>query len=101
MTPKEFLQNKYPQMRGGKWDSNETIDDNWVAQMMQEYKDQEFSLHVVSGMLPTKYDELPEKLKEQLFKRHRHAELVDGEKIVYKEQDVLELLKYVSEGNYR
>tara|TARA_R110000764_G_scaffold2358_1_gene9952 strand:+ start:1058 stop:1300 length:243 start_codon:yes stop_codon:yes gene_type:complete len=39
MTPKEFLQKKYPQMRGDKWDSNEIINDNWIAQMMKEYKD--------------------------------------------------------------
>jgi hypothetical protein len=60
-----------------------------------------FSIHVVSGMLPCKYDELPEAIKHQLLIKHTHAELVDGEKIVYEEQAVLELLKFVSEGNYR
>ncbi len=47
MTPKEFLQNKYPEMRGNKWNSNEIIDDNWIAKMMQEYKDQELSSRIV------------------------------------------------------
>lgn len=36
-TAKEFLQNKYPQMRGEKWNSNEVINDEWIAQMMEEY----------------------------------------------------------------
>ena len=35
MTPKEYLQNKYPSMKK-HW--NETnIDDNWVAKMMEEF----------------------------------------------------------------
>ena len=35
MTPKEYLQNKYPSMKK-HW--NETnIDDNWVAKMMDEF----------------------------------------------------------------
>ena len=31
---KKFLQKKYPQMRGYKWDSNPNINDNWIAEMM-------------------------------------------------------------------
>ena len=40
-TAKEFLQNKYPQMRGEKWNSHAIIDDNWTAQMMEEYASQD------------------------------------------------------------
>lgn len=39
-TAKEFLQNKYPQMRGEKWNSNEVINDEWIAQMIEEYASQ-------------------------------------------------------------
>jgi hypothetical protein len=35
-TPKEYLQEKYPVMKE-HWDEHEIIDDEWVAQMMQEY----------------------------------------------------------------
>ena len=38
MTGKEFLQNKYPNQLGGiLWNTNEKIDDDWVAQMLDEY----------------------------------------------------------------
>lgn len=37
MTAKEYLQNKYPQMRNHLWNSNPHIDDDWVANMMEEY----------------------------------------------------------------
>ena len=36
MTAKEYLQNKYVSMRGARWNCT-NIDDNWVAQMMEEY----------------------------------------------------------------
>ena len=39
ITAKDFLQNKYPQLRGHFWNSNPNIDDNWVAQMMDEYSE--------------------------------------------------------------
>ena len=55
----------------------------------------------VSGMLPNDFKRLPEKLQCKLVRKHTHAELVDGEKIVYEEQDLLDIIKYVSEGNYR
>jgi hypothetical protein len=63
MTPKEFLQAKYPQMRGDNWNIHEIIDDNWVAQMMQEYKDKEFSLNGVGCSLPTKEEMFIEELQ--------------------------------------
>ena len=37
MTAKKFLQDKYPEMRGDKWNSHEVIDDNWVVKMMEDY----------------------------------------------------------------
>ena len=37
MTAKEFLQEKYPSMRGNNWNRT-NIDDDWVAEMMTEYK---------------------------------------------------------------
>lgn len=40
MTAREFLENKYPQMRGEKWNSDPSIDDNWIAQMMTEFAHQ-------------------------------------------------------------
>lgn len=51
--------------------------------------------------LPNNFKQLPEKLQCKLVRKHTHAELVDGEKIVYEEQDLLDIIKYVSEGNYR
>lgn len=54
----------------------------------------------VSKSLPNNFKQLPEKLQCELVSKHTHAELVDGEKIVYKEQDVLDIIKYVSENNY-
>jgi len=66
----------------------------------QAVKDQ-LRLYIVSGMLPNDFKQLPEKLQCKLFRKHTHAELVDGEKIVYEEQDVLDIIKDVSEGNYR
>ena len=37
ISAKEYLQNKYPSMRGNKWNNHEIIDDDWVSQMMEEY----------------------------------------------------------------
>lgn len=34
LSAQEFLQGKYPQMRGEKWNSNENINDNWIAEML-------------------------------------------------------------------
>ncbi|NLE03123.1 MAG: hypothetical protein GX640_24900 [Fibrobacter sp.] len=42
ITAKEYLQNKYPQMRGHLWNSNELINDDWIAEMMDEFA----TLHV-------------------------------------------------------
>ncbi|MGK0446546.1 MAG: hypothetical protein ACJA2M_000315 [Polaribacter sp.] len=44
MSAKKFLQDKYPQMRGDKWDSHETINDDWITIQMQEYANQELIL---------------------------------------------------------
>lgn len=43
LSAQEFLQGKYPQMRGEKWNSNENINDNWIAEMMEEYASQQTS----------------------------------------------------------
>ena len=61
---------------------------------------QTFDLGDASGSLPNNFKQLPEKLQSKLVRKHTHAELVDGEKIVYEEQDVLDIIKYVSGGNY-
>lgn len=37
ITAKEYLQNKYPQMRGHLWNSNEHINDDWIAEMMEGF----------------------------------------------------------------
>ena len=37
MTAREYLENKYTQMRGDKWNTHDVINDNWVAEMMTEY----------------------------------------------------------------
>lgn len=39
MTAREYLENKYPQMRGDKWNTHDVIDDNRIAQMMTEFSD--------------------------------------------------------------
>ena len=36
-TAKEYLQDKYPQMRGHLWNSNPNINDEWLAEIMEEY----------------------------------------------------------------
>jgi len=36
-TAKEYLQDKYPQMSGAKWNSNPNINDEWIALTMEEY----------------------------------------------------------------
>ncbi len=43
LSAQEFLQGKYPQMRGEKWNSNENINDNWIAEMMEEYASRQTS----------------------------------------------------------
>lgn len=41
MKAKEYLQEKYPQLRGKNWNSHSVINDDWVAEMMEAYaKDQ-------------------------------------------------------------
>lgn len=77
------------------------VDEKQLAEMLQEFSEQQLRLYIVSGMLPNDFKQLPEKLQCKLVRKHTHAELVDGEKIVYEEQDVLDIIKYVSEGNYR
>lgn len=72
-----------------------------AEEFAKEYHKEQLRLYIVSGMLPNDFKQLPEKLQCKLVRKHTHAELVDGEKIVYKEQDVLDIIKYVSEGNYR
>jgi len=53
-TAKEFLQNKYPQMRGHLWNSNPNINDEWVAEIMEEYASEQTA----------KYKELAEAYRE-------------------------------------
>lgn len=64
MTGKEFLQNKYPKQLGGAlWNTNENIDDNWVAQMLDEYhesKVKELNLACVSNLVCEKCQTRPE-----------------------------------------
>jgi len=36
-TAKKYLQDKYPQMRGHLWNSNPNINDEWLAEIMEEY----------------------------------------------------------------
>ena len=75
--------------------------DNTLMHFAMLYHKEQLKLYNVSGMLPNDFKQLPEKLQCKLVRKHTHAELVDGEKIVYEEQDVLDIIKYVSEGNYR
>lgn len=39
MTAKEFLQERYPDLRDNNWNNNPYIGNNWVARMMEEYVD--------------------------------------------------------------
>lgn len=84
----------------GKHPNIEIIDEA-IKKYAELYYKKQLKLYVVSGMLPNDFKQLPEKLQCKLVRKHTHAELVDGEKIVYEEQDVLDIIKYVSEGNYR
>tara|TARA_Y100001963_G_C6653770_1_gene387016 strand:+ start:466 stop:777 length:312 start_codon:yes stop_codon:yes gene_type:complete len=72
-----------------------------VRGLIKEAANKQLALYIVSGILPNVFKQLPVKLQSELVIKHTHAELVDGEKIVYEEQDVLDIIKYVSEGNYR
>lgn len=36
-TGKDYLQKKYPEMKGDKWNTHEVINDNWIAEQMDEY----------------------------------------------------------------
>jgi hypothetical protein len=60
ITAKEYLQNKYPQMRGHLWNSNELINDDWIAEMMDDFA----TLH--AQKIADKMVE--ERLREELIK---------------------------------
>lgn len=48
------------------------------------------------------FNQLPDKLKKAMFERHSHRELPDGsDEIIYKEEDVIELLQLVESGDYK
>ncbi len=53
MTAREYLENKYPQMRGHLWNTNPDIDDDWVAEMMTEYAEQQVKLLATPAVMPT------------------------------------------------
>ena len=40
------------------------------------------------------YETLPDGLKEKLFNAHQHGDMIDGEEIVYKESDVIDIINY-------
>jgi hypothetical protein len=41
------------------------------------------------------YDKLPDNIKSEMFDCHTHAELCDGEDIVYKESDVVRIINMI------
>ena len=45
-----------------------------------------------------KYEQLPDDIKQKLFKAHTHGELTEADEIVYREEDVLEILTYLLES---
>lgn len=45
-----------------------------------------------------KYEQLPDDIKQKLFKVHTHGELIEADEIVYREEDVLEILTYLLES---
>lgn len=47
MKAKEYLQNKYPSMRGERWNST-NIDDEWVASMMEAFASDESKMTAIS-----------------------------------------------------
>lgn len=67
MTAKEYLQSKYPQMAGEKWNSNPHIDDDWVAGMMAEYAEKKNPELLPIPSFELK-DDLTKEEIEQLFK---------------------------------
>ena len=86
LTAKEFLQNKYPNsMKGVKWNSNNHIDDNWVANMMEEYANQ-----------------------QRTSERSKEYSVVLGQKGIHSPSFILEIFQgvpkfrniYDSKGNY-
>jgi hypothetical protein len=55
MTAREYLEKKYPQMSGDKWNTHDVIDDNWVAQMMTEFAEMKIK-NMVSKIEPIFHD---------------------------------------------
>lgn len=52
--------------------------------------------------LSLKFEKLPQNIKNELMKKHTHAETAynnDPDQIVYTEKSVLELLRYVASLN--
>jgi hypothetical protein len=43
------------------------------------------------------YEDLPDDIKQKLFKAHMHGELVQSNEIVYREVDVLNIISYLLE----
>ena len=67
---------------------------DWAGRKNVPSTESKCTKHIVNGMLPLKYEKLPLKLQEELFKRHDHMDLPNGSDcIVYREKDVLELLR--------
>ena len=72
-----------------------------VRDLVKEAASEQLRSYIARGMLPNDFKRLPEKLQCKLVRKHTRAKLVDDKKIVYEEQDVLDIIKYVSEGNHR
>ena len=54
-------------------------------------------------LISSEYDEIPELIKEEMFKRHSHAEIeydTHPDTIVYSEQDVIFLMNMAIENSF-
>lgn len=80
LSAQEFLQGKYPQMRGEKWNSNENINDNWIAEMMEEYASQQTStLRKEIEGLTRAYDQCSESHRRSVDSHYTERELLQKE----------------------
>ena len=54
----------------------------------------------IKSIEPVEYDDLPERLRTFMFYNHHHLDTTRGD-IVYLEEDVLRIIAWMKDGNYK
>lgn len=85
------------------WINTQTLSKHAIAvscaDVAERYHKEQLRLNRVSIELPTKYDDLSEELKNLLTRKLTPAELLNGEEIMYKGQDVVDIIRAILAGN--